>query len=132
MGFSNPSKILKPGMNASGEIMIADRKGVLVVENEAIMDRRGGKMAIVVVDGEPEETPRRLETGVRGWDTTEIISGLEEGEVVAVITPGEGGSGMPEWLMNSMKNPMESFRRMQGGGGPGGRGRGPGGGRPPH
>jgi len=123
--ISNPSNILKPGMNASVEIMVADRRGVLVVDNEAIMDRRGRKMAMVLVDGKPEEMPRRLETGVRGWDTTEIISGLEEGEMAMIMTPGEGGSGMPAWMRDRMKNPMSSFQRMQGGGPGGGRGRGP-------
>jgi HlyD family secretion protein len=125
--ISNPSRKLKPGMNASVEIMVADRRGVLVVDNEAIIDMRGRKMARVLLDGQPEERPRMLETGVRGWDTTEIVSGLEEGEVVMVMAPGQAGQGgMPEWMRDRMKNPMESFRRMQGGGPGGGRGpRGP-------
>ena len=122
--ISNPSNILKPGMNASVEILVANVSDVLVVDNEAIMDRRGRKMVIPIVDGEPDR-PRPIETGVRGWDITEIISGLEEGEQVVIMTPGEGGSGMPDWLRDRMKNPMESFQRMQGGGG-----RGPGGGGP--
>ena len=126
--ISNPSKILKPGMNASVEIMAADRQNVLVIDNEAIMDRRGRKMVIPLIDGQPSR-PMPVETGVRGWDMTEIISGVEEGTEVLVMTPGQGGElGMPEWMKNRMKNPMESFRRMQGGGGPG---RGPGGGRGP-
>ena len=114
--LSNPSTILKPGMNATVEILAADRQGVLVVDNEAIMDRRGRKMAIPVVDGEPTR-PTPIETGVRGFDTTEIVSGLQEGDEVLIMTPGQGGgAGMPEWLKNRMKNPMSSFRRMSGGG----------------
>ncbi len=121
--ISNPSKILKPGMNASVEIHVADRRDVLVLDNEAIMDMRGRSMVIPLVDGEPTR-PKPIEIGVRGWDTTEIISGLEEGEEVVLMTPGQSGSGVPDWLRDRMKNPMESFRRMQGGG-PGGRGGGP-------
>jgi len=125
--LSNPSKILKPGMNVSVEIQAANRQDVLVVENEAIIDRRrGGKIVIPVVDGEPGD-PIQIETGVRGFDTTEIVSGdLNEGTAVLILAPGETDSGMPEWLRDRMKNPMNSFQRMQGGGGPGGgRGRGP-------
>jgi RND family efflux transporter MFP subunit len=118
--ISNPSKILKPGMNASVEIHAVDIRDVLVVENEAIMDMRGRKMVIPVVDGEPTEQVE-VTVGERGWDTTEIIFGLDEGEEVLVMTPGESGSGMPEWLRQRMGNPMSSFRRMQGGG-PGRRG----------
>jgi HlyD family secretion protein len=123
--ISNPSKILKPGMNAAVEISAVDIRDVLVVENEAIMDRRGTKMVIPVVDGQPTQ-PVSVEVGERGWDTTEIIFGLEEGEEVLVMTPGQTDMGIPDFIRDRMKNPMESFRRMQGGGGPGGRGfRGP-------
>ncbi len=123
--ISNPSKILKPGMNASVEIMVADKPGVLLIDNEAIMDMRGRK-SVIVLDAEGNAERKPIQVGVRGWDKTEIISGLEEGQTVAIIPSGGGESGMPEWLRERMKNPMSSFRRMQGGGGPGG---GPGGGR---
>jgi HlyD family secretion protein len=122
--ISNPSRKLKPGMNASVEIHAIDIRDVLVIENEAIMDMRGRKMVIPVVDGEPGE-PVEVTVGERGWDTTEIIFGLEEGEEVALMTPGQSDSGMPDWFRERMRNPMSSFRRMSGGG-PGGR-RGPGG-----
>ncbi len=122
--IKNPSKILKPGMNASVEIMAADRQDVLVVENEAILDMRGRKMVIPLEDGQPGR-PVPIEAGVRGWDVTEIVSGVEEGTEVAIMTPGQGGTGMPDWFRERMKNPMETFRRMQGGGPGGRRGGGP-------
>jgi RND family efflux transporter MFP subunit len=124
----NPSNILKPGMNAKVEIMVADKKDILVLENEAIIDMRGRKMAIPLVDGKPDK-PIPIETGVRGWDTTEIVSGLNEGQVVMLSTPGAAAGGQQAEFMKMMKNPMNSFRRMQGGGGaPGGFGGRPGGG----
>ena len=65
---------------------------------------RGRKSVIPVVDGQPSR-PMPVETGVRGFDTTEIISGVEEGAEVLVMTPGQGpGGGMPEWLRDRMKN----------------------------
>jgi len=121
--IKNPSKILKPGMNASVEIHAVDIRDVLVVENEAIMDMRGRKIVYPVVDGQPTQ-PVEVTIGERGWDTTEIIFGLEEGEEVVVMTPGQSNTGIPDFIRERMSNPMESFRRMQGGG-PGGRGGGP-------
>jgi HlyD family secretion protein len=121
--IKNPSRILKPGMNASVEIHAVDIRDVLVVENEAIMDMRGRKMVIPVVDGQLGQ-PVTVEVGERGWDTTEIIFGLEEGEEVLVMTPGQSDTGIPDFIRQRMSNPMESFRRMNRSGGPGGPGPG--------
>jgi HlyD family secretion protein len=104
--IKNASKILKPGMNASVEVLVADRRDVLVIDNEAIIDADNRKMVVPVVDGEPTK-PRPVETGVRGWDTTEIISGLEEGEEVLSTTTGQSSSEMPSWMQERMKNPMD-------------------------
>ncbi|MFC1717465.1 efflux RND transporter periplasmic adaptor subunit [Candidatus Poribacteria bacterium] len=126
--ISNPSNILKPGMNVSINIMAADRRDVLVLANEAIMAGPMGSMVMPLVDGEPAERPQPIETGARGWDKTEIISGLEEGAEVMIMGARGAEGGIPSWLRDRMKNPMTQMRRMQGGG-PGGRrgggGRGP-------
>jgi HlyD family secretion protein len=115
--IENPSNILKPGMNASVEILVADSRDVLVIDNEAIVDSPSGKIVIPVVDGEPAK-PKPIETGVCGWDTTEITSGLEEGEEVLIPTTRQTDSGIPSWMQERMQNPMSSFQRMQGGGMP--------------
>jgi HlyD family secretion protein len=112
--IENSSRILKPGMNASVEILVADRQNVLVIDNEAIMDGPRGDIVIPVVDGETAR-PKQVELGVRGWSATEIISGLEEGEEVLISTPGQASSEMSSRMEERMKNPMSSFQRMQGG-----------------
>jgi HlyD family secretion protein len=125
--IENPSKILKPGMNASVEITAEDVRDVLVVENEAIMDSPNGKMVVPVIDGKPGN-PMSVEIGVRGWDTTEIIFGAEEGDVLMLMSSGIGKAGQ-QGLPAFMKNPSATFGQMQrqsqqrqsgGGGGPGG------------
>jgi len=121
--IENPSKILKPSMNASVEILAEDVHNVLVVENEAIMDTRNGKMVTPVIDGKPGN-PVSVEIGVRGWDTTEIIFGAEEGDVLALIPSGGAKNELPAFMKNMMKNPMNTFGRMQGVGPGGGGGRG--------
>ena len=125
--IENPSKILKPGMNASVEITAEDVRDVLVVENEAIMDSPNGKMVVPVIDGKPGN-PMPVEIGVRGWDTTEIIFGAEDGDVLMLMSSGTGKAGQ-QGLPAFMKNPSATFGQMQrqsqqrqsgGGGGPGG------------
>lgn len=122
--LENPNGILKPGMNASVEILVVDLKDVLVVDNSAIMDTSQGKMVTLVIDGKPGQ-PIFIDAGVRGWDKTEIIFGLNEGDEVLIVSSGGARAGMPEFMKNIMKNPMSTFQRMQGVG-PGGS-RGPGG-----
>ena len=120
--ISNPSNILKPGMNASVKIMAADRRNVLTLDNQAIMETPRGKMVMPAENGEPapDARPIPIEAGARGWDKTEIISGLNEGDEVMLVNIQGGPNGIPEWLKQRFSSPGAGFRRMSGGG-PGGR-----------
>jgi hypothetical protein len=71
-----------PGMNGRAMLVTEERKDVLVVPNRAIR-RRGEDIVVeVVVDGKPEI--RGIETGLSDTDNTEVLSGLEEGDLVVV------------------------------------------------
>jgi len=110
------SDVLKPGMNAAVEIMAANATDVLLVPNEAITDLGGRKMVQVL----GEEKPRFVETGVGNWEKTEIISGLDEDEVVLIggdFSSGEKGKN--PFLERMKSDPSSSIRMMQGGGSPG-------------
>ena len=77
---------------------------------------RGRKMVrIVGADGMPGR-PQLVVTGVSSYDKIEIISGLAEGDVIAIggFTPGEGGGRSAEWRQRMM-NPASTMRRMTGG-----------------
>ena len=113
---------LKPGMNATVEISIADKQNVLLLSNEAIMAFGNRKMVRPIgPDGQPGR-PQPITAGVSDFDNTEIISGLEEGQVVALAGPSSGGFGNERSaeFRRMMQNPASTMRRMQGGGGPGG------------
>ncbi|MBM3236328.1 efflux RND transporter periplasmic adaptor subunit [Candidatus Poribacteria bacterium] len=117
--LTEKSELLKPGMNATVDIMAANANNVIVVPNEAIMDFGGRKMVRVV----GEERPRPIETGASDFEKTEIISGLDEGEVVVIGGSfGRGGSGRDsrfEQMRERMRrDPSSGVRMMQGGGGP--------------
>jgi HlyD family secretion protein len=67
----------RPGTSADVEIILNSREDVIRVPTFAVI----GGNHVLVIDG---ETARRrdIETGLRNWDYTEVISGLDVGEVV--------------------------------------------------
>ncbi len=106
---------LKPGMNASVQISAVNRMDILTLPAEAVLDMRGRKMVrIVGEDGQPGR-PQPVVTGVSSFDKIEIISGLTEGDVVA-IGGFSGGRGGEDWRRRMMQNPASTMRRMTGGG----------------
>ena len=112
---------LKPGMNASVQISAVNKIGILTLPTEAVLDMRGRKMVrIVGAEGEPGR-PQPVVTGVNSYEKIEIISGLAEGDVVAIGGFERGGGGAEDWRRRMMQNPASTMRRMGGGGGPRGR-----------
>ena len=112
---------LKPGMNAGVQISAVNRMDILTLPAEAVLDMRGRKMVRMVgEDGQPGR-PQPIVTGVSSFDKIEIISGLTEGDIVAIGGFGGGGGGGgrgAEWRQRMM-NPASTMRRMTGGGGRG-------------
>ena len=109
---------LKPGMNASVQISAVNKIDILTLPTEAVLDMRGRKMVrIVGADGQPGR-PQPVVTGVNSYEKIEIISGLAEGDIVAIGGFERGGG--EDWRRRMMQNPASTMRRMTGGG----RGRG--------
>ena len=118
--------LLKPGMNASCDFIVGKKTDVVAVPNEAmrtatdgshyVESPEGGKQAPVEKGQDPDPAvlvdvkiiKRPVEIGLEGNDSTEIKSGIKEGEkiITQTIEPAAAGStsGMP---------------RMGGGPGPG-------------
>ena len=112
---------LKPGMNATVQISAVNKTDILTLPPEAILDMRGRKMVrIIGEDGQPGR-PQPIVAGVSSFDKIEIISGLTEGDVVAIGGIQRGGGGGEDWRRRMMQNPASTMRRMTGGGGRGGR-----------
>jgi HlyD family secretion protein len=70
-------KRLLPGTSADVEVILRVQEDVLRVPTAAIME---GNKTLVLDDGELAE--RELTPGLRNWDFTEVVGGLEEGELV--------------------------------------------------
>jgi HlyD family secretion protein len=95
IGFTVPSDSkLRVGMSATADIIVQQRENVLLVPERAIEhDSQGNPMVWVKTDGQIEE--RAVVTGISDGLQTEILGGLNEGEIVVVRkqaeTQGQGG-----------------------------------------
>jgi HlyD family secretion protein len=73
------------GANASVEIIAARAENALLVPTEALRELSGGQYAVfVMVDDELQM--RQVEVGVMDYAYAEIVSGLEQGDVVSTGT----------------------------------------------
>ena len=81
--FKNPPQEIKPGMTADIIIKTVSRENVLIIPEEAV-ERKDGKVMVQVLNGETLEE-REIEIGLIGSDDmVEVISGLTEGEEIAI------------------------------------------------
>ena len=102
----------------SVQISAVNKIGILTLPAEAVLDMRGRKMVrLVGEDGQPGR-PQPIVAGVSSFDKIEIVSGLTEGDVVAIGGFERGGGG-EDWRRRMMQNPASTMRRMGGGGGRG-------------
>lgn len=84
---------LRAGMTANASIVVDEVEGVLIVPNWAIrLDRETGQAFVnrQKADGSIEEVV--VETGLRNEQFSEVISGVNEGDVVVVTNERDGFS----------------------------------------
>jgi hypothetical protein len=81
---------LRPGMSATGEIVIEKLTNVLLIPARASFVHRG-KPAVWVQQGEKFQI-REIEVGRRNDADIVVVSGLTEGEVVALEDPAEAAA----------------------------------------
>ena len=120
---ATPRARLKPEMTADVEIVVADRRDVVVVPSEAV-SRKGGQQFVTLIkpDGATEEVP--VTVGITDGTLVEILSGLDSGQTVQLRKgsgsrwSGQAGPGGPGGGAGGGRSPMMP---MMGGGGGGGR-----------
>jgi HlyD family secretion protein len=89
VGFGNPADManLLPGYSADAEIILQVKKNILRVPTEAILD----KNKIFIFDPDRQVlVERKISTGITNWDFSEILSGLEAGELVVTTSDRKG------------------------------------------
>jgi HlyD family secretion protein len=98
VSIMNAADAVKTGMTANVNIIIEERKDVLAVPNKAVKTVNKQKVVYVLRNGQPFMTP--VQTGLSNDSLTEIVSGVQEGEVVvngtttSTRTSSAGGMGV--------------------------------------
>jgi HlyD family secretion protein len=92
ISFDLPSgSVLKSGMSATADIIMDERSQVLLVPDRAIeYDEEGNTVVQVMVDEQIEE--RAVVAGISDGYQTEIVDGLNEGEIVVIEVPAKTGT----------------------------------------
>ncbi len=104
--FDAGNNQIRPGMSVSSTIVVSSREGVLVVSNAAIKStpRDGSYVEVLAektedravmmqgVESATLPTRKTIETGLVGENTTEIVSGLVEGDQVITRTIQASGT----------------------------------------
>ncbi len=82
------AQFLKPEMTAHVRIIVQEKKEILTAPNAAVKFEQG-RHVIYRVTGEKRVERLEPRTGIRGEDRTEILEGVNEGDVVAtrIILP---------------------------------------------
>lgn len=83
----NPKKRLKPGLFVDVTLFMDKERGILLPER-AILMREGERIAFIIKDERAYE--RKVSVGLRIDGRIEVLSGIEEGEIVVI----EGNSGL--------------------------------------
>ena len=76
-------ELVKAGMFARTQIEFVQRENALFVPKEAIVEKNG-KASVFVVDAENKVQQRSVELGIRNDKEVEILSGIDESEIVAI------------------------------------------------
>jgi RND family efflux transporter MFP subunit len=115
---SSQDASLLGGMNADVEVISAEARDVLLVPVQALRQVSAGKYAVFVVRSDGELELRLVEVGLRDFVNAEVLSGLEEGEVVStgvaqttetVVQPDT--TSVPGGPMGPGIGPVFEFRR---------------------
>ncbi len=75
-------KYVKPEMTVHARIITQTKKDVLLIPNEALKFIKG-RPTVYLLKGK-KVVPTEVKLGIQGEDQTEIVSGLSEGDVVAI------------------------------------------------
>jgi HlyD family secretion protein len=87
--FTDPTetKGLLPGYSADIEIILETREDILRVPTEAVLE---GHLILVYDPSSERLEERRFKPGLANWKYTQVVSGLKEGERIAVSVEREG------------------------------------------
>jgi membrane fusion protein, macrolide-specific efflux system len=105
---------MRSGMTANVTFVLSRKEGVLLIPSEAVRAGEGGEK-VFVPSGDKKGRPdhRKIKTGLTDGKNTEVLEGLEEGDVVLIHSfnvPGSKTAGSNPFMPN-----MRGGRGQRGG-----------------
>jgi HlyD family secretion protein len=90
VSISDPDRILRAKMSANAEIIIEEKKSVVLVPESAIIYDRDRKAAIDLYEPGAKTNTRRvsIELGISNGTSTEVVAGLKEGARIVLKEKG--------------------------------------------
>jgi HlyD family secretion protein len=88
----DPSKItLRAGYSANADVIIREKKDVLVIPERLVTFADGGKKATVEIPGTDPKSPKKVDikTGISDGLNVEVVSGLTKGQKLVERPPKE-------------------------------------------
>lgn len=102
--FTNPDEALKPNMYADVTIYAGPKNDVLSIPREALI-KTGDQPRVILNLGDGRFKARKVVAGIESGDYVEIVSGLQEGDLVVTSA---------QFLIDSEASLKASFSRMDG------------------
>jgi len=86
VSIQNPSFELKANMSANAEIILEERKGVLLIPETAVIYDKDRKTSVEIPDPKAEKGKRKvaIKAGISNGVKTEVLEGLNEGQKVVM------------------------------------------------
>lgn len=91
IALESPPATVKPGMTASTVVVVSQRQNVLSVPSAAVQGT-GANGSVLIMGPDGKEIAQQVAVGLRGDQSTEILSGLEPGQQIVVSQGTSFGS----------------------------------------
>jgi len=85
--LQNPGDAVRDGMSATADIVLEERSNALLLPTAAVMKDDAGRNIVYVVGADGKPAARNVTTGLKSGSNIEIVSGVIEGDVVALQAP---------------------------------------------
>jgi HlyD family secretion protein len=86
VSIRNPGGELKANMTANAEIILEEKKGVLLIPESAVVYDKDRTPSVEIPDGKAEKGKRKIQVklGISNGVKTEVASGLKEGDKIVL------------------------------------------------